>query len=137
MEHEPASADFLVGDRTTQPSIEEINDWVRQAQSGCGKSLAGLYSHFQPGILEYAARRVGPDDAEDVASRIFLKVLGGLANYGLREGVPFKGWLYVIAKNEARDHMRAKRDTVQLYDIADQSPLVNPLARAELNEDLD
>ncbi len=131
MEQEPARADFFVEERTPQPSIEEINDWVRQAQSGCGESFGRLYSAFQARVLKYVTCRVGPNDAEDVTSRAFLKAFSGLPTFEVRGAGSFSGWLFRIAHNEAADHWRSKKETLAMHEVLESGSVCADLTRVE------
>ncbi|MFA5161931.1 MAG: RNA polymerase sigma factor [Elusimicrobiales bacterium] len=55
-------------------------------------------------ILRFAA---APEDAEDIAQTVFLKVFANLASYDRRR--PFMTWLFAIAHNCCMDHLRKKR----------------------------
>lgn len=64
-----------------------------------------IFEEFQPKILNYLARLIGPSEAEDTAQEVFAKVSRGL--------VSFKGqsklstWVYRIATNTAIDKLRS------------------------------
>jgi RNA polymerase sigma-70 factor (ECF subfamily) len=63
-----------------------------------------IYDAFQPKILRYLARMVGPDESEDLTQDVFLKVLQALP--GFRGQSRLSTWLYRIATNAALDRLR-------------------------------
>ena len=73
--------------------------------------LAALFDRFGPDLLRYCARRVGPDQAEDVVADTFLAAHAGAGGFDPnRSGL--LPWLYGIATNLLRRHAR---DEVRAY----------------------
>ncbi|WP_019632356.1 RNA polymerase sigma factor [Actinomadura atramentaria] len=58
-------------------------------------------------IHRYAARRLGPDDAADVAAQTFLEAFRQRRRYD-RERATVRTWLYGIATNVVGRHRRAE-----------------------------
>jgi RNA polymerase sigma-70 factor (ECF subfamily) len=69
-----------------------------------------VYEQHYPAVLRYAARRVGPDAATDVAAETFLTAWRRLDDVPEREPLP---WLYATARrclaNEVRGQARSDR----------------------------
>jgi RNA polymerase sigma-70 factor (ECF subfamily) len=69
-----------------------------------------VYEQHYPAVLRYAARRVGPDAAGDVAAETFLTAWRRLDDVPEREPLP---WLYATARrclaNEVRGQARSDR----------------------------
>lgn len=69
-----------------------------------------VYEQHYPAVLRYAARRVGPDAAGDVAAETFLIAWRRLDDVPEREPLP---WLYATARrclaNEVRGQARSDR----------------------------
>ena len=66
--------------------------------------FAALYEATHGRIVRYAARRIGPHDAEDVAAEVFR-----IAWTRTCEGVDVgTGWLFVTAENVLRNHVRSE-----------------------------
>ena len=63
-----------------------------------------VYDAFQPKILRYLARMIGPDEAEDLTQDVFLKIMQALP--GFRGQSSVSTWLYRIATNAALDKLR-------------------------------
>ena len=64
-----------------------------------------IYTEFQPRILHYLARMMGPEEAEDVAQEVFEKVNRSLD--GFRGQSKLSTWIYRIATNTAIDKLRS------------------------------
>lgn len=72
------------------------------AETG-GVDFNAVYSAYYPRILRYLARLVGPEDAEDVAQEVFIKISRSLGDY---RGEGLSSWVYRIATNAAMDSRR-------------------------------
>jgi RNA polymerase sigma-70 factor (ECF subfamily) len=64
-----------------------------------------LYGTFRPRILRYLARLIGPDQAEDVAQEVFVKISRSLDEF--RNEAQLSTWIYRIATNAALDKVRS------------------------------
>jgi RNA polymerase sigma-70 factor, ECF subfamily len=64
-----------------------------------------VYETYQPRIVRYLARLVGPEEAEDLSQQVFLQAGRGLANF--RGEAQVSTWLYRIASNAAIDRIRS------------------------------
>lgn len=72
-----------------------------------------LYDRYAPALHRYLVRRVGPP-ADDLVSETFLVALRTSASYDPGRGAA-RSWLYGIATNLARRHVR---DEVRALDVA-------------------
>ena len=63
-----------------------------------------IHTEFRPRILRYLTGLVGPDEAEDLAQVVFIKVHTGLK--GFRGEASLGTWIYRIATNAAIDRLR-------------------------------
>jgi RNA polymerase sigma-70 factor (ECF subfamily) len=120
---------------------EASSDWepqrqvVQAAQGGDLESIGELYDTHINQVYRYALARLGNvQDAEDVVSEIFYKMLNGLPNYQWRK-VPFAAWLMRIAHNEVvsftRRNGRRANDTELPEDILDRGNHTDPAENAE------
>lgn len=85
---------------------------VERAQGGDVDAIGELYdAHHQP-IFRYVWSRVGDQQlAEDLTGEIFTRMVTSLQNY--RTGtVPFRAWLYRIARNLIIDHHRSENGRI-------------------------
>lgn len=68
-----------------------------------------LYAEQLPRIYNYFRFRLGDSaEAEDLTSRTFEKAWRGRTHYR-RDRAGFSTWLYTIAQNVGRDHLRSRR----------------------------
>ena len=64
-----------------------------------------VYKKFQPKILNYLSRLMGPHEAEDITQEVFEKVSRKLKTF--KGQSKFSTWLYRIATNTAFDRLRS------------------------------
>lgn len=64
-----------------------------------------IYSTFHPRILHYLARLIGPDEAEDLAQDVFVRISRSLDEF--RNESQLSTWIYRIATNAAIDKVRS------------------------------
>ena len=64
-----------------------------------------IYEDFQPKILNYLSRLIGPNEAEDCAQEVFAKVSRGLDSF--KGQSKLSTWVYRIATNTAIDKLRS------------------------------
>jgi len=108
---------------------------------GCFDEIVRRYSGP---IYAFILRMVGkPDDADDLTQDVFVQLLKSLPT--ARSDLPFRPWLYVIARNKCLDHLKRKKallfsaladenDGVEQW-LEDGEPLPEEMAeRADLRE---
>lgn len=81
-----------------------------------------VYARYRPEIVRYLSRIAGPNEAEDLAQEVFLKVGRGLADF--RGESEIRTWIYRIARNAAIDRLRSRsagEDRLGGYPVADDS----------------
>ncbi|MBN1427772.1 MAG: sigma-70 family RNA polymerase sigma factor [Anaerolineae bacterium] len=108
---------------------------MRQAQAGDRMALGELYSQHWPAIFRYLYYRVGDRQAaEDLSAEVFTRMLESLPRYR-STGVPFKAWLFRIARNLAVDHFRkaGKQVAVSLDPEMENHMEEEPSSRVEKN----
>ncbi|HEV2063592.1 MAG TPA: sigma-70 family RNA polymerase sigma factor [Thermoanaerobaculia bacterium] len=82
---------------------------VREGRPGAFERLYARYARLVHGIL---LARVPRREAEDLVQDVFLTVHRRL--HTLREARAFGGWLAMIARNRAMDHVRRRQEPVEL-----------------------
>jgi RNA polymerase sigma-70 factor, ECF subfamily len=88
-----------------QGTYEQV---VNRAQCGDRAAFALLFEHYNPRICTYLTRLVGNDElGRDLAQDTFLAAWRALPN--VRDELRFAPWLYRIATNMARSHLRRLR----------------------------
>ncbi len=81
---------------------------VREARTGGRYAFQRLVDQYQGAIFRMVYYRVQCHaDAEDLTQEIFIRAFRRLA--GLQNVEHFRSWLYRIAVNRVRDHLRKKR----------------------------
>ena len=82
---------------------------VGAAQQGDQGALAMLYDHYFPRVYRYVSARLDSnEDAEDVTTEIFLRIIENLRSFAWR-GLPFGAWVFRIARNEVVSHVRRQK----------------------------
>lgn len=116
-----------------EPLPEEMLALVAQAGSGDRHATEQLIVMYQQRIARFVIAQT-KDHAtyEDLCQTIFVKMVLGLPR--LRAAERFEPWLFQIARNVCRDHLRARtgwRRLFATYDgahesVAAEEPQVNP-----------
>ena len=66
-----------------------------------------LYRHYLPRVYAYVAYRVGKkQEAEDLVSELFLKVVERISEFEYRGAGTFPAWLFQIARNQVNAFFR-------------------------------
>ena len=98
------------------PATDE-SKLISLSKQGDPEALASLYACYVERITRYVYSRVTDHQlAEDITSRIFLKMLEKLDTYQVGQS-PVIAWLYRMAHNAVIDHYRMKRTFVSLEDL--------------------
>src|SRR4029078_9661639 len=78
-------------------------------QKGDQVALSSLYEYYFPRVYRYVAARLpSNEDAEDVTTEIFLRIIDNLGGFSWRR-LPFAAWVFRIARNETISHVRRMR----------------------------
>lgn len=95
---------------------------VELAQRGDRGALSALYEYYSPRVYRYvAARLTSIEDAEDVTTEIFLRVIDKLHSFRWK-GVPFGAWLFRIAHNEVVSFVRRQKTRPGIVNMGDDIP---------------
>jgi RNA polymerase sigma-70 factor (ECF subfamily) len=87
---------------------------VRLAQQGNSHAIGTLYDRHQPHIYRFVWSRVRHQQtAEDMTGEIFTRMVTNLSGYQIT-GIPFRAWLYRIARNLIVDHFRQHGERLPL-----------------------
>jgi len=84
-------------------SIDD-SDMARVAL-GCRESFERLVDRYRPELVGWLRKKVGLDDAEDIAQETFLSVFRNAGSYSAKRS--FRGWVYAIARNLVIDSKRS------------------------------
>lgn len=84
---------------------------IAECIAGNGEAIETLVREYEAGVFRLALSILGdPAEAHEVTQETFLLALRALPSY--REQKSFKAWLYTIALNQSRSHLR-KRKTLE------------------------
>jgi RNA polymerase sigma-70 factor (ECF subfamily) len=87
---------------------------VLAAQQGDRAAFGVLYGAYGRMVHGLLLARVPRSDVDDLVQDVFLQALRRLAS--LREPAAFGGWLAMIARNQAIDHLRRTPKSEELMD---------------------
>jgi RNA polymerase sigma-70 factor (ECF subfamily) len=92
------------------PAISSLDDdqLLRDTLAGRSEAFGELVHKHQPPLFDLAMRMLrNREDAEDVVQHVFMEAYRHLADF--RHGSQFSTWLYSIALNRARNHLRSRK----------------------------
>jgi RNA polymerase sigma-70 factor (ECF subfamily) len=90
------------------PSESSDEALVRAFLSGDLSAYEELVRRYSRPIFNFVYRMLGKrEDADDIAQDVFVQVYRALPT--ARTDLPFKPWLYVIARNKCLDFLKRKR----------------------------
>ena len=110
--------------------ILEETRWVEAAREGDRSAFESLYYRFAPMVHGILLARVPRSDVEDLVQEVFLTVFRRLS--ALRDPAAFPGWLAMIVRNRATDHLRRASRSEELPDELPCNDLAETEARAIL-----
>jgi len=98
---------------------------------GDDRAFNSLVRRYHKPVYNYLLKMVGSrEDADDLAQTVFIRCCTSLKK--LKDQQRFAPWLYRIAANLARDHWRARKETVSFDQYCEEA---NPLAEILLSND--
>ena len=83
--------------------------------------IAALYRAHAPALLRYLTARVGTATAEDLTAETFLVVIRRRQTFDDARGSS-RAWLFGIASNAVREHLRGERRYLRALARADGEP---------------
>ncbi|MCP2337757.1 RNA polymerase sigma factor [Actinomadura rupiterrae] len=91
---------------TSPPAVDDDADLVTASLTDPDRFTAVYDRHFAA-IRRYAAARLGPEVADDVAAETFLTAFRRRADFDPERGAP-RAWLFGIATHLIRQHRRVE-----------------------------
>jgi RNA polymerase sigma factor (sigma-70 family) len=86
---------------------------ARQATQGDRRAFEAIYQRHHRDLYRFCLAMVGnPQDAQDALQNTMVKVLRALP--GEKRHIQLRPWLYRIARNEAVEMVRRRRDSAEL-----------------------
>lgn len=99
----------------------EEHEIIKQCLNGDADQYAVLVNRYSAMAFNISYRMLGDADlAKDMAQESFISAYTGLENF--RFGSKFSTWLYRIAVNKCRDHLRSAQETAVVDEIAEMVP---------------
>ena len=120
---------------------QDIHDkLIEKSIQGDRDAMSKLVNYYAPDVHRFIFSMLRDADAtDDLAQDTFIRMVTNISSYEHR--APFKSWLFRIAVNVCRDHLRKKkvrrivsrfaidRDSGEEQEFADESP--NPLRQVQ------
>jgi RNA polymerase sigma-70 factor (ECF subfamily) len=101
-------------------SAEEFS-LIRECAAGRTDTYNILVERYKTMAYNIAYRMLGDADlANDMAQESFIAAYHGLKDFHFDS--KFSSWLYRIVLNKCKDHLRTRKETVPVEDIADLLP---------------
>ena len=96
-------------------------DLVKRCRLGDSEALAELFVRYQDRLfkLAYLVAR-SHQDAQDILQETFIRVIRAIHTYDETKGT-FETWLYAIAVNLARDHLRRQKRPFLPWHLLDEN----------------
>ncbi|MFW5791368.1 MAG: RNA polymerase sigma factor [Desulfohalobiaceae bacterium] len=120
-------------DKTVLDDAFVLQSWVRRARSGERSAFERLVEWYQERVYRLVYYRIrSRADAQELTQDVFLKAYKNLPR--LKEDGKFKSWLFSIAVNRARDHLRRKKLVMLFSDTrTDEERIedINPSQRSQ------
>jgi RNA polymerase sigma-70 factor (ECF subfamily) len=115
--------------RTEIGSVETDEQLMERFVQGDEKGISELFARHARPLHGFVRRMVG-DAADDVVQTTFVSISRSRGRY--QRGAPFRPWLYAVAANAARDHLRRNRYEEHVSPaavpepVAEAEPLADP-----------
>ena len=99
-------------------SLSDDAELIAACRRGEARAMEMLYHQFKRRVFGMAHRIVGPNDAEEVAQEVFVRVFRGLAAF--RGDAALSTWIYRLTVNASLSHLarRGRRQEVHTGDEA-------------------
>jgi RNA polymerase sigma-70 factor (ECF subfamily) len=113
---------------------------VKRAQGGDVDAIGVLYDAHHQAIFRYVWSRVSDQQlAEDLTGEIFTRMVISLPGYR-PTAVPFRAWLYRIARNLVVDHHRSQNGRVPtsldvVENLSGESGQPGPIVEQQLTQE--
>jgi RNA polymerase sigma-70 factor (ECF subfamily) len=96
-------------------SVDAERNAVLAAREGDEEAFRDLYEAYRDPVWTLVLSLVGdPLQSQDILQNVFLKAFRGLSGFRFRSGL--YTWIYRIALNECRNHLRRRRAPVLSLD---------------------
>lgn len=113
-----------IGKKPTDLGDREL---IALALEGDQRAFAVLLSKYRNALLQHTLNYVNViEDAEDICQRSFEKAFMNIGKYN--SDYAFSTWLYSIAQNEAKDHLRKNKSSISAVSITNEKEAMSVLS---------
>ncbi|MFN2479857.1 MAG: RNA polymerase sigma factor [Pyrinomonadaceae bacterium] len=117
-----AAAASQSGARKTAPQMSTASTPIARARRGDAEGFRLLFERYSRPVISFVFDMVGDRAlAEDLTQETFVRAYRHLG--ALREEEKFSTWLFSIAKNVAREHLRSGERRATKVELDDESVL--------------
>jgi RNA polymerase sigma-70 factor (ECF subfamily) len=109
--------------------VVTLTDFDLDALHDGGPPLEEWYARYAPSLFGYVARRLGRSLAEDITAQVFVEAIASYHRYDPARGTA-KTWLFAIATNLVRSHLRREQRTLELFARTGVDPTADDPMRA-------
>jgi len=114
----------------------QLQTLATAAQEGDEGAFGQIFDLMSDPIFRFVAARLNDREAaRDIVSQVFLEAWKSLPRYNPK--LPFRAWLYTIAKYRLIDHYRAHHSTVSLEAVTDRAGVTDLSAENETASEVD
>jgi RNA polymerase sigma factor (sigma-70 family) len=97
--------------------VQELNsqEFIAKLKAGDNDAFGTLFIKMLPKLSYFISKwfNIDPGAAEELASDALAKVHHNVAKFDPRKGAKLTTWVYIIAKNTARDYIRQQSHIVR------------------------
>jgi len=108
--------------------VVTLTDFDLDALHDGGPPLAEWYASYSAGLFGYIARRLGRELAEDLTAQVFVEALESYHRFDPDRGSA-KTWLFAIATNLIRSHLRKERRALEIFAKTSTDPITDDAMR--------
>ena len=135
-----SNGEALIHNVEAQNRVMAIQDEIQLVESAKTDTNAFgmIYDHYFPKVYAFVAAKVSSkNDAEDLVSEVFMKILENICDFEDR-GLPFGAWVFRIARNALNDFYKKNAkvrtsDIEEAYGVKEDEEKTSP-QKAALNE---
>lgn len=103
---------------------------VIDASLADGERFGEIFERHHAAVYAYARRRLGRDEARDLAAETFVRAFRARARYDMQRD-DARPWLFGIATNLIRHHWRRERRRLRAYARTGKDPVLSETDEAD------
>lgn len=112
---------------------------IERACRGDAEAFTSLYDDLAPRVLRFLNHQVAdPDMAEELMQKTFLKLIEALPRFQVRGSIPFRAWVFRLARNTVIDEWRMAHPALDLAAVgepASDAPTPEQIIESNLQRD--